>query len=203
MKNDMSEKSYAYQNRKGLLTISWNDIHGICKCLVQAVDSFRPDVILAVGRGGYYPGTLLAHLLQIEIYPIWLSRRVADVVRYASPRWLILPPEPEVINRKVLVVDEICDSGETLQVVIERVQEIGAVQVRSAVLYSHTWKATVPDYIGVITDELVLNPWDREIWVDGRFQFHPEYAAALQEQGIEPAADLLMDAPVYPLAKGP
>ena len=197
----MIGKPYAYQNRKGVQAVSWNDFHGICKCLAQAVDAFRPEVILAVGRGGYYPGMLLAHMLQVEIYPIRLSRRVEDVVQYQSPQWLLRPPETMVKNRRVLVVDEICDSGETLQMVTESVQEIGAAQVRSAVLYSHSWKAAVPDYIGVITDGLLLNPWDREIWVDGRFQFHPEYTAALQQQGIEPTPDLLIDAPVCLIAK--
>jgi hypothetical protein len=60
----------------------------------------------------------------------------------------------------------------------------------------------VPDYIGLITDELLLNPWDREILRDGTFQFHPEYVEALVQQGLEADASLLIDAPVIEIAKG-
>jgi hypothetical protein len=60
----------------------------------------------------------------------------------------------------------------------------------------------VPDYIGLITDALILNPWDREILVDGEFQYHSEYVAALAEQGLE-ADDLLsLDLPEVKIAKG-
>lgn len=65
----MSQNSYDYATRSGLYPISWEDFHGICKALAVAVSRFQPDAILPIGRGGYYPGTLLAHLLQIEIYP--------------------------------------------------------------------------------------------------------------------------------------
>jgi hypothetical protein len=60
----------------------------------------------------------------------------------------------------------------------------------------------VPDYIGLISDELLLNPWDREILANGKFQFHPEYAGALKQQGIKPASKLLIGAKAIKLAKG-
>jgi hypoxanthine phosphoribosyltransferase len=101
-----------------------------------------------------------------------------------------------------LIVDEVCDSGETLAMATEYSQALGAETVRSAVLSSHSWGASIPDYIGLITDRLILNPWDREILLDGSFQFHPEYVQALAKQGIEPALDMLIEAPRYKIAKG-
>jgi hypothetical protein len=84
----------------------------------------------------------------------------------------------------------------------ERVEALGASEVKSAVMYAHTWGVSVPEYIGLITDALLLNPWDREIWRDGVFQFHPEYVAALAHQGIAPDASLLIEATPIALAKG-
>jgi hypoxanthine phosphoribosyltransferase len=196
----MSVCSYRYQNREDVLPISWNDFHGICKALAKSVSGYQPEIILAIGRGGFYPGTLLAHLLQVEMYPIRLSRRVNDIVEYEQPQWLLEPPQ--LIRKKaVLIVDEICDSGETLKLVQEKTFELGARSMKSAVLYSHSWKATVPDYIGVITDALILNPWDREILKDGEFEFHPEYLGALESQGLKPDSKLLIDATRFRLAK--
>ena len=59
----MSKNPYDYTTRQGIHPISWEDFHGICKALAKAVFRFQPEIILAIGRGGYYPGTLLAHRL--------------------------------------------------------------------------------------------------------------------------------------------
>ena len=197
----MSANPYDYENCLGIRPISWEDFHGLCKGLVVASAPFQPEIILPIGRAGYYPGTLIAHLLRAELYPIRLSRRIGDVVAYKNPRWLIKPPQL-VEGRRVLVVDEICSTGQTLSMVKEGVTGMGAASVKSAVLYSHTKGAAIPDYIGLISDALILNPWDREIWQDGRFLLHPEYAEALKLQGWDTGGNLLINAGVVKAAKG-
>ena len=196
----MSTNPYDYENRAGVQPISWKDFHGLCKGLVVAVASFQPEIILPIGRGGYYPGTLMAHLLQVELFPIRLSRRVDDIVTDQSPKWLVKPPKA-VMNRRILIVDEICSSGETISMVKEKVSEMGAQAVRSAVLYAHHKGVSLPDYIGLITDALLLNPWDREIWKNGTFQFNPEYVSALQQQGMSVEAPFI-EADTIKIAKG-
>jgi hypoxanthine phosphoribosyltransferase len=198
----MSKSPYDYSTRKGIRPISWEDFHGICKALAKDVSDFQPEIILPIGRGGYYPGTLLAHMLQVEVYPVRLSRRVQDVVRYTSPHWLIEPP-PLLKDQRVLIVDEICGSGETIRMVIEKARELGAREIRSAVMYAHTWGVDTPDYIGLITDALLLNPWDREIYREGGFEFHPEYVGALAYQGVTPNPSLLIQSTDIELAKSP
>ena len=197
----MSQHPYDYSTRKGVQPISWEDFHGICKALVVSVSHFRPDIILPIGRGGYYPGTLLAHMLQIEVYPVRVSRRVNDIVKHNHPQWIVEPPA-EIVGRRALIVDEMCGSGETLLMVKEKALALGASHIKSAVLYAHTWGVNVPDYIGLITDALVLNPWDREIFRDGEFHVHPEYVAALAHQGLDAEPQLLIPASSIRLAKG-
>jgi len=192
---------YAYATRKGVRPVSWEDFHGLCKALALAASHFQPDLILAIGRGGYYPGTLIAHMLQVELYPVRVSRRINDVVQYQSPRWLVEPP-PVVKDHRVLIVDEISDTGETISKVKQKVEAMGAFAIRSAVLYAHSQGTAIPDYIGLVTDALLLNPWDREVLREGIFQFHPEYVEALKHQGIQAESTLLIDAPAFELAKG-
>ncbi|GAB4461457.1 MAG: hypothetical protein Kow00120_28720 [Anaerolineae bacterium] len=197
----MTNQSYDYEARAGVRPISWEDFHALCKGLARAAARFAPEIILAVGRGGYYPGTLIAHMLQAEIYPVRLSRRVNDVIAYETPQWLLRPPAL-VAGRRVLVVDEISSTGETLRMVAAEAERMGAGAVRSAVLYAHTRGATTPDYIGLVSDALLLNPWDREIFKDGAFRFHPEYVDALAKQGVTPGPDLRIAAEIPPIAKG-
>lgn len=197
----MTDKSYDYSTREGVRAISWNDFHGLVKALAVVVAPWQPEIVLPVGRGGYYPGALLAHILQVEVYTVRLSRRQNDVVVRESPLWLVEPPAA-VAGRRVLVVDEMVSTGETVRLVRERALSRGAAGVRVATLYAHTWGAGEVDYIGLITDELVINPWDREIYRDGAFQFHPEYAAALAAQGQAAGPALLIPATPFTAAKG-
>jgi hypoxanthine phosphoribosyltransferase len=199
--NGMSQNPYDYQNRTHVLPISWEDFHALCKGLARAVASFEPEIVLPIGRGGYYPGALIAHMLQVEVYPVRLSRRVADVVTYRRPRWLAPPPQA-VEGRRVVVVDEISSTGETLSMVGERVTSMGASAVRCAVLYAHSQGVSTPDYIGLVSDALILNPWDREVFKDGRFRIHPEYLRALEQGGFEADPASLAAAPERQIAKG-
>ncbi len=192
---------YDYATRAGIRPISWDDFHGLVKALAVAVAPWRPEVVLPVLRGGAYPGALLAHILQIEVYPVRLSRRQDDVVVRRTPHWLVEPPAA-VRGRRVLVVDEMCSTGETITLVRERALALGAAEARTATLYAHTWGTDAVDYTGLISDELVLNPWDREILRDGAFVFHPEYAEALAEQGMAAGPALLVPATPYVAAKG-
>jgi hypoxanthine phosphoribosyltransferase len=197
----MSENPYDYSNRTGIHPVSWQDFHGLCKGLTIAISRYRPEIILPVGRAGYYPGTLIAHMLQVEVYPIRLSRRIRDTVTFQRPQWLVEPP-PVVQGHRVLVVDEISSTGETIIMATEQVEALGAEAVRSAVLYAHTEGVSGPDYVGLITDALILNPWDREVFRDGQFLFHPEYAQALSAQGLKADRSLLIQASAIEIAKG-
>ncbi len=197
----MSGNSYDYENRKGVHPVSWEDFHGLCKGLAVAVSGFQPQIILPIGRGGFYPGTLLAQILQVELYPVRLSRRVGDIVTYQTPRWLLEPPAA-VKNHSVLIVDEICSSGETISMVKRKVEAMGAPAVRSVVLFAHSRCVAVPDYIGLISDALLLNPWDREVLKGGMFRFHPEYAEALAQQGLKEQPSFRVAAQVIEIAKG-
>jgi len=198
----MTQESNDYTNRDGVWPISWNDFHGLCQAIALAAAKFEPEIIIAIGRGGFYPGTLIAHLLRTEIYPVRFTRRVNDVVLHDEPQWLLEPPAL-VKGKRILIVDEISSSGQTLLGARQKVEEMGAAVVKTAVLYAHTWGVDIPDYIGLISDALLLNPWDREVVVNGRLQFHPEYAEAFTQQGKEPGESLRIPATPINLAKSP
>ena len=196
------QESYDYNNRDGIWPISWNDFHGLCQAIALAAAAFNPEIIIAIGRGGFYPGTLIAHLLRTEIYPVRFTRRLNDEVERQEPHWLLEPPAL-VQGKRILVVDEIASSGKTLLGAKQKVEEMGASVVQTAVLYAHTWGTDIPDYIGLISDALLLNPWDREVVVNGRIQLHPEYAEAFTHQGQEPDESLRIPATPISLAKSP
>lgn len=194
-------KFYSYEKRRGILPISWEDYFGLCKGLALAISAFDPEIILGVARGGLYAATLLSHMLQAELYTVRITRRFKDQVVYDNPVWIVKPPSI-VKDQRVLIVDEICGAGQTLMMIKEEVGRLGASEMRSAVLYAHGQGKDIPDYIGIISDELIVNPWDREILREGQFVLHPEYVHALAQQGMAADTSLLPGIDPPNLAKG-
>jgi uncharacterized protein len=193
---------YDYRTRLGVRPIDWHDVHGLCRALARVAADLGTDAVLAVGRGGLYPGALVAHMLRVDLHPVYLSRRERDRAVHADPRWLIEPPA-SIAGQRVLVVDEISSTGTTLSMVKERALALGAARVTTAVLYAHTRAADIPDCVGLVTDALVLNPWDREVLRAGEFVLHPEYADALRSLGEPADSSWLVQAPGFELARRP
>jgi hypothetical protein len=81
-----------------------------------------------------------------------------------------------------VVIDEIADTGETLEMVRQEVSAHGASSVVTAVLVGHSWAQPAPDITVLRTDALVLFPWDREIITDGVWVPNPELEKALRLQ---------------------
>ncbi|NLT54961.1 MAG: hypothetical protein GXX79_10440 [Actinomycetales bacterium] len=183
---DVDALSYQdrYRQRRGVVEVSWTTFSALCKGLALALADYAPETVVGLTRGGVYPAAQLSHLLRADLVVLGISRRERDRVVHRTPV-LTAPPADRLTGRRVLVVDEICDSGETLVLARAEVERVGAAETRTCVLYSHTRAVHVPDYVGLVSDELLMNPWDREVLEEGRLVRHPEYVAALSAQGLE------------------
>ncbi len=84
----------------------------------------------------------------------------------------------------VAVVDEIADTGETLNLVARSVAEHDAVRVATACLVSHSWANPRPAVAGLVSDEFILFPWDQQVLLNGQWQPHPETVGGLAAQGL-------------------
>lgn len=175
-------KSYDYARREGILLVSWEDYASLAARLTEEVAARRPDLILGIARAGLFPATSLAVALRRELYPVRVTRRVNDEVVHDHPVWRV--PVPDVVaGRRVVVVDEIADTGETLRVVAEDVRRLGAAAVVTVALAAHSWADPAPDVTALLSDALVVWPWDRNVLVDGRWEENPELTEALRAQG--------------------
>lgn len=167
-------KPYDYKNRRGVKQISWQDFADLVKSAIPELARYNPDLVLGVIRGGLYPATYISHILQKELYPIRLTRRYEDKVVYNKPRWIIKPTDI-VRNKKVLVVDDICDTGETLEIIKEELEGLDATDIKTFTIYSHFHGKDKVDYCSLVTDELIINPWDKELFDGSAFISNPEY----------------------------
>lgn len=178
-------KSYDYIHRQGVHSLSWDDIVRLAAQLTEKLAQRGIDTVVGIARAGLFPATLVACSLRCEFYPVRVTRRMRDEVRFSSPVWRV-PVSTEVAGRAVAVIDEIADSGETLALVAEQVRALNADRVVTATLVKHSWANPAPDICALVSDALVLFPWDQHVFINGAWQRHPEIVQALAMQKQEP-----------------
>ncbi|HVM72197.1 MAG TPA: phosphoribosyltransferase family protein [Anaerolineales bacterium] len=174
-------QSYDYAHRKGVEEINWDRFSSLAAALSEGLARANIEVVVGIARAGLFPASAVACALRKEFFPVRITRRLDDRVTYRQPVWKV-DVSPEVHGKVVAVIDEIADTGETLHLVAQRVQEQGAVGVVTACLVSHSWASPAPDLVALTTDALVIFPWDKQVFQDGVWQVNPELAGALKAQ---------------------
>ena len=80
-------------------------------------------------------------------------------------------------NKRVLVVDETCDSGDTIRLAVGALVNAGAREVQTAV--SFKTGSYVPDFHALATESAIVLPWDREILQGDELKPNPKYAGLI------------------------
>ena len=127
------------------------------------IDDYRPDVVLSIARGGLLIGGALGYALGIKNVSVINVEFYTDVdQRLEQP--VMLPPTPEAVDltgMKVLIADDVADTGGTLRLV----QEYCAAHVaesRTAVIYEKPHSVITPDYSWRTTDRWIDCPWSNQ-----------------------------------------
>ena len=123
-------------------------------------DGFTPEVVVAIARGGLLPGGAMAYALgakncgalNVEFYT-----GIGEVLD--APE--VLPPALDISylsGRRVLLVDDVADSGRTLALAVELLRSAGA-DVRSATIFTKPRSIALPDYSWKETSLWIDFPW--------------------------------------------
>ena len=139
---------------------------------------YDPDMVIGIATAGVIPGAVVAAMLGKEFHSIVISRRYRAEGTRETPAVFSAAPS-EVRGKKVLIVDETCDSGETLRLAIGAIVNAGAKEVRTAVGFKTG--AYSPDFHALATESTIVLPWDRELIVEGELTMNPLYSDAIEE----------------------
>jgi hypoxanthine phosphoribosyltransferase len=141
--------------------VSWEALEELVHTLADRVRG-EYDVMLAITRGGLVPAGILAYALGIRNILIAAVAYYDDDGRPGpEPLFLQFPADPLLVGRRVLIVDEVWDSGTTIHAVVERVRRAGGTPT-TAVLHYKPERSTVPDepdHHVVTTDRWVVYPF--------------------------------------------
>lgn len=134
-----------------------------------ADDGFEPDVVVAVARGGLTVAGALAYALGVKNCGAMNVEFYTGVdERLDVP--VVLPPTLDLLDvagLRVLVADDVADTGHTLRLVREVLAQHVA-EARTAVLYRKPRSVVVPHYAWRTTDRWIVFPWSAEPPVTGR-----------------------------------
>lgn len=168
-------RSPAFAGTKGTFALSWELFGEFCRALaVRVAQEYRPDLVVGIATAGVIPAATVANMLQADFEAMKISRRDGRTL-FAEPRVLSATPV-RCRGKRVLIVDEITTSGDTLRLALAAVREVGPADVRTATSFVRPGGYR-PNYFALETDQLVVYPWDRQVVTDGELVAGPQYAA--------------------------
>ena len=143
--------------------VSWARCQRLCRVLAANVrqSGFRPEVIVAIGRGGWMPGRVLSDLLGVMDLTEFKVEHYRGARREPEAR-VRYPLSAPVAGRRVLLVDDVSDTGETYRVALQHLQAGGAPsQVLTAALHHKTVSSYQPDVYAarVVRWRWLIYPW--------------------------------------------
>lgn len=142
--------------------LSWDQVYNLTRRLAFSIikSGFAPDVIVAIARGGYVPARVLCDFLNVSNLTDLRITHYAAGAKKETAR-LIVPLRINPKGKKVLVVDDVTDTGDTLQIVIDHIKEARPDDVKTAVLTHKKTSPVVPDFYAqkIIKWRWVIYPW--------------------------------------------
>jgi hypoxanthine phosphoribosyltransferase len=141
---------------------TWNQLYSMILNLADKIrrDGFKPDIIVGVSRGGWPPARILSDLLDNPNLANVRAEFYLGVAETKQAPRLTQPVSVPVAGKKVLVVDEVADTGKSLALVKEHMSERGAMEVRIATVYYKPWSIVKPDYNEKETTRWIVFPWE-------------------------------------------
>jgi hypoxanthine phosphoribosyltransferase len=141
-------------SKRELLEVEWSFFGEICRALaLKVARGYDPQVVVGIAKAGAVPAAIIATILRRELV-------IARPSEGAKPQ-LTAGPSEYLRGRRVLLVDETCDSGDTMRLAVHEVSRMEPTDIMTAVSFrTGQW---TPDFHAFETDRRIVLPWDREV----------------------------------------
>jgi len=143
--------------------ITWQRVYSLSRILARRIRmaEYHPDIIVAIGRGGYVPARILADLLGLMALTGIRIEHYHGAHKGAIAR-IKEPLSVDISGRRVLLVDDVSDSGDTFEVAIRHLLDYGRpAEIRSATLHHKKVSRIEPDFYAarIVKWRWLIYPW--------------------------------------------
>ena len=157
---------------------NWDEIYDGCLALADKIkkSGFKPEVIVGVARGGWIPARILSDLLCNTYVASMRVEFYKDIAETAKRPVISQQVSASVIGKKVLVVDDVADTGESLAAVQRDLLKRKASEVKIATIHYKPKSILRPDFYVEETSAWIVYPHER-------YEFVRNRAARLKSEG--------------------
>jgi len=141
---------------------TWNKIYDSLLNQSQKIQkqTEKIDLILGISKGGLIPARILADFLQVSEIITIQAKFYTGIAQTHDEPIIIQPLTVNLSGKKILIVDDIADTGKSLKIVIEHLESLGITEIKTATLYLNNRSVIKPDFYEEITDKWVVFPWE-------------------------------------------
>src|SRR3954447_3540591 len=131
----MSPRKTTVEHSKGVFEVEWPLFGELSRGLaLKVARTYDPEIVVGIATAGVIPGAVMPAILGREFHSMVVSRRFGTESVRETPAVLSAAP-PTIRDRRVLVVDETCDTGDTIRLAVAAMVNAGASEVRTAVAF--------------------------------------------------------------------
>jgi uncharacterized protein len=160
--------------------LSWELFGELCRVLaLRVAREYQPDMVVGIATAGVIPAAVIATMLRVDFFSMKISRREGGEIVRETPQLLTAAPA-QAAGRRVLLVDELSTSGETMRLALAAVREAAPAEVRTAASFVRPGGFR-PDFFSLETSALIVFPWDRKVVEDAEIVVHPTYRSLIEE----------------------
>ncbi len=142
--------------------LSWDDIQSQCRTLASKIlDQNVPfDLIIGVARGGWVPARILSDILDNDELHTVRAKFYNEVGETKEKPIITHPTQVDVTGKRILLVDDIADTGESLIAVMNHLNEKNVDSIYVATLVKKPSSKFTPDIFALETPDWVIFPWE-------------------------------------------
>lgn len=149
------------------LYINWDTYHAQLYDLAQKISTAdqKNDLIVAIGRGGLTPGHILSDFLNLPVITFGMIS-YSDIGKRTEPK-IRFPLGQTLQDKRILLVDDVSDSGKTFLAGKEYLRSLGATEIKTCAVYTKPKTIHIPDFWISETAAWIIFPYELRECIEG------------------------------------
>lgn len=141
---------------------SWERIHLFSIEVAEKVkrSKYNPDIIVGISRGGWIPARIISDLLEKSVLANVSVEFYEQLGETKGKPTITQPISISVKEKKLLLVDDVADTGQSLVLVKKYLKDEGASEIKIVSIYYKPWSIIIPDYYQEETNLWIIFPWE-------------------------------------------